>query len=77
MGTARHREAMTSSVALCEALTSAAEDRARARISADAFGRLDERYPLLSGSRHPGASARSGCREFRRCKTAGRGASEA
>jgi hypothetical protein len=37
---------MTSSVALCEALPSATDDRARTRVTADAFERLDERYPL-------------------------------
>jgi len=38
---------MTSSVALYEALTSATDDRARARVIAEAFERLEERYPHL------------------------------
>jgi predicted transposase YdaD len=38
---------MTSSVALYEALTSAPDDRARARVIAEAFERLEERYPHL------------------------------
>ena len=38
---------MTSSVALYEALTSATDDRARARVIAEAFERLEERYPQL------------------------------
>jgi ribosomal protein S12 methylthiotransferase accessory factor YcaO len=38
---------MTSSVALYEALTSATDDRARARVIAEAFERLEERYPYL------------------------------
>ena len=42
-----HSGAMTSSVALHEALTSATDDRARARVIAEAFERLEERYPHL------------------------------
>ncbi|MGB5831927.1 MAG: DUF1640 domain-containing protein, partial [Thiohalocapsa sp.] len=38
---------MISSVALYEALTSAPDDRARARVIAEAFERLEERYPHL------------------------------
>jgi chromosome segregation ATPase len=38
---------MTSSVALYEALTSAPDDRTRARLIAEAFERLEERYPHL------------------------------
>ena len=38
---------MNSSVALYEALTSAPDDRARARVIAEAFERLEERYPHL------------------------------
>jgi chromosome segregation ATPase len=38
---------MTSSVALYEALTTAPDDRARARVIAEAFERLEERYPHL------------------------------
>jgi len=38
---------MSSSVALYEALTSAPDDRARARVIAEAFERLEERYPHL------------------------------
>ena len=38
---------MTSSVALYEALTSAPDDRTRARVIAEAFERLEERYPHL------------------------------
>ena len=38
---------MTSSVALYEALTSAPDDRTRARDIAEAFERLEERYPHL------------------------------
>ena len=38
---------MSSSVALYEALTSATDDRARARVIAEAFERLEERYPHL------------------------------
>ncbi len=38
---------MTSSVALYEALTSATDDHARARVIAEAFERLEERYPHL------------------------------
>ncbi|MEY6433685.1 coiled-coil domain-containing protein [Thioalkalicoccus limnaeus] len=38
---------MTSSVALYEALTSAPDERARARVIAEAFERLEERYPHL------------------------------
>ena len=36
---------MISSVALYEALTTAPDDRARARVIAEAFERLEERYP--------------------------------
>ncbi|MBK1700897.1 DUF1640 domain-containing protein [Thiococcus pfennigii] len=36
---------MNSSVALYEALTSAPDERARARVIAEAFERLEERYP--------------------------------
>jgi hypothetical protein len=39
---------MTSSVALYEALTSAPDERTRARVIAEAFERLEERYPHLS-----------------------------
>jgi predicted RNA-binding protein with PIN domain len=38
---------MTTSVALYEALTSAPDDRTRARVIAEAFERLEERYPHL------------------------------
>ena len=38
---------MSSSVALYEALTNAPDDRARARVIAEAFERLEERYPHL------------------------------
>jgi vacuolar-type H+-ATPase subunit I/STV1 len=38
---------MSSSVALYEALTSAPDERARARVIAEAFERLEERYPHL------------------------------
>ncbi len=38
---------MTSSVALYEALTTAPDERTRARLIAEAFERLDERYPHL------------------------------
>jgi chromosome segregation ATPase len=38
---------MSSSVALYEALTSAPDDRTRARVIAEAFERLEERYPHL------------------------------
>ena len=38
---------MNSSVALYEALTSAPDERTRARLIAEAFERLDERYPHL------------------------------
>jgi len=38
---------MISSVALYEALTSAPDDRSRARVIAEAFERLEERYPHL------------------------------
>ena len=38
---------MNSSVALYEALTAAPDDRARARVIAEAFERLEERYPHL------------------------------
>jgi chromosome segregation ATPase len=38
---------MTSSVALYEALTSAPDERSRARVIAEAFERLEERYPHL------------------------------
>ncbi|CRI64488.1 conserved hypothetical protein [Thiocapsa sp. KS1] len=38
---------MTSSVALYEALTTAPDDRTRARVIAEAFERLEERYPHL------------------------------
>lgn len=38
---------MTSSVALYEALTTAPDDRARARVIAEAVERLEERYPHL------------------------------
>jgi hypothetical protein len=38
---------MTSSVALYEALTTATDDRTRARVIAEAFERLKERYPHL------------------------------
>jgi hypothetical protein len=38
---------MKSSVALYEALTSAPDERARARVIAEAFERLEERYPHL------------------------------
>ena len=39
--------AMTSVVALYDALTAAPDERARARVIAEAFERLDERYPHL------------------------------
>jgi len=38
---------MISSVALYEALTTAPDERARARVIAEAFERLEERYPHL------------------------------
>ncbi|MBK1725083.1 DUF1640 domain-containing protein [Thiocystis violacea] len=38
---------MMSSVALYEALTTAPDDRTRARVIAEAFERLEERYPHL------------------------------
>ncbi|RKT45356.1 DUF1640 domain-containing protein [Thiocapsa rosea] len=38
---------MSSSVALYEALTTATDDRTRARVIAEAFERLEERYPHL------------------------------
>jgi chromosome segregation ATPase len=38
---------MSSSVALYEALTTAPDDRTRARVIAEAFERLEERYPHL------------------------------
>jgi hypothetical protein len=38
---------MSSVVALYEALTSAPDERARARVIAEAFERLEERYPHL------------------------------
>jgi hypothetical protein len=38
---------MTSSVALYEALTTATDDRTRARVIAEAFERLEGRYPHL------------------------------
>ncbi len=38
---------MTSSVALYEALTTAPDDRTRARVIAEAFERMEERYPHL------------------------------
>ncbi|MBK1703494.1 coiled-coil domain-containing protein [Halochromatium glycolicum] len=38
---------MTSSVALYEALTSTTDERVRARLIAEAFERLEERYPQL------------------------------
>jgi hypothetical protein len=38
---------MISSVALYEALTTAPDDRARARVIAEAYERLEERYPHL------------------------------
>jgi len=38
---------VSSSVALYEALTNAPDDRARARVIAEAFERLEERYPHL------------------------------
>ena len=38
---------MISSVALYEALSTAPDDRARARVIAEAFERLEERYPHL------------------------------
>ncbi len=38
---------MSSSVALYEALTTAPDERARARVIAEAFERLEERYPHL------------------------------
>ena len=38
---------MSSSVALYEALTNAPDERARARVIAEAFERLEERYPHL------------------------------
>ncbi len=38
---------MSSSVALYEALTTAPDDRARARVIAEAIERLEERYPHL------------------------------
>ncbi len=42
-----HIRRMTSSVALYEALTTAPDDRTRARVIAEAFERLEERYPHL------------------------------
>jgi len=42
-----HSRGMNSSVALYEALTSAPDERTRARLIAEAFERLDERYPHL------------------------------
>jgi DNA anti-recombination protein RmuC len=39
---------MTSVVALYDALTTAPDDRARARLIAEAFERLEERYPHLA-----------------------------
>jgi hypothetical protein len=42
-----HIRPMNSSVALYEALTSAPDERTRARLIAEAFERLDERYPHL------------------------------
>lgn len=39
--------AMSSGVALYEALINAHDDRARARVTAEAFERLKERYPHL------------------------------
>jgi hypothetical protein len=38
---------MSSAVQLYEALTSAPDDRTRARLIAEAFERLEERYPHL------------------------------
>jgi hypothetical protein len=38
---------MSSSVALYEALSTAPDDRTRARVIAEAFERLEERYPHL------------------------------
>lgn len=38
---------MTSSVAVYEVLTTAPDDRARARVIAEAIERLEERYPHL------------------------------
>jgi hypothetical protein len=38
---------MNSAVQLYEALTSAPDDRTRARLIAEAFERLEERYPHL------------------------------
>ncbi|MCB2261566.1 MAG: CCDC90 family protein [Candidatus Thiosymbion ectosymbiont of Robbea hypermnestra] len=38
---------MTSAVQLCEALTTAPDDKARAKLIAEAFERLEERYPHL------------------------------
>jgi hypothetical protein len=38
---------MTSVVALYDALTAAPDERARARVIAEAFERLDQRYPHL------------------------------
>ena len=43
----RHSHAMLSSVALYDALATAPDDRARARVIAEAFERLEERYPHL------------------------------
>ena len=42
-----HTRRMISSVALYEALTTAPDDRTRARVIAEAFERLEERYPHL------------------------------
>ncbi len=42
-----HHSAMTSSVALYEALTTAPDERTRARLIAEAIERLEERYPHL------------------------------
>ena len=46
-GCAAHSTPMTSVVELYEALTSAEDDRARARVIAEAFERLEDRYPHL------------------------------
>ena len=45
---------MSSSVALYEALTSAPDERTRARVIAEAFERLEERYPHLPELATPG-----------------------
>jgi hypothetical protein len=42
-----HSYAMSSVVALYDALASAPDERARARVIAEAFARLEERYPHL------------------------------